>query len=480
MDKKNIKYKIYFKKLRLTLENLNNKFLFYIPDLYKIDFRKDKISYTKIRFNFLKLFIKNYLYEDIRKVKKAKICFISHYVGNKIKDKDDDFYYGSFFKNFQLKLPFYVLLINHTEETLDEIKKKFEGSRITRVYINNNFNLFFDAYVLFKIVKEFFYFSIIKFFNKKNKINNRIKFSFNLNDFFTTRFTYKISNQLTNVLNNSKNLKYIMTTFEGHAFEKIIFNYCKVKKIKSFAYFFSVIRQYKNNIYYKFFENYEPDIIFTSGDVANKDLKLNSHHKNIKTLGGNKNLSKKNKFNILKNKKINKLVILVCPEGIYEETIQMFKLINTNTLNNNDFEFIFRTHPVLDIFDELKKYKSNKNISFSQERDIKDDFKRSHIILYSGSSVCIQAIMYGLIPINYQNKIYNFSLDPLYKINKFIIKDSLSLKLEINLIYKKRFSLDFIKNIFQIKKYCNSYFKNLNQDVLIKSIDNYYKNNNKN
>ena len=304
MNKKNLEYKKYFIKLTLILEKLNNKFLFYIPDLYKIDLRKDKIPYTALRLNFFKLFRKNYLYEDIEKVKKAKLCFISHYVGNKTRDKDDDFYYGNFFKNFKLRLPFYVLMINHTDQSLDEIKKKFVGSSITRVYINNNFNLIFDMYILVKIIKEYLYFSIIKILNvKKINIINKIQLIFDLKLFFSSRFTLKISNQVINVLNKSGNLKYVMTTFEGHAFERIVFNYCKEKRIKSFAYFFSVIRQYKNNIYYKFIKNYEPDIIFTSGDVANNDLKLNSHHKNIKTLGGNKNLFIKNGFNILKNKK---------------------------------------------------------------------------------------------------------------------------------------------------------------------------------
>ena len=155
----------------------------------------------------------------------------------------------------------------------------------------------------------------------------------------------------------------------------------------------------------------------------------------------------------------------------------MFKLINNNKLDDNNFEFIFRTHPVLNIFSELKKYKINKNIIFSKEKDIKNDFKKSDIILYSGSSVCVQAIKYGLVPVNYQNKIYNFSLDPLYKINKFVINDSISLKLKIYLIYKKRFSSDFKKSIYIIKKYCNSYFKDLDQNVFIKSLDNNNKRN---
>ena len=76
MNKKNLRYEKYFKNLNLTLNNLNNKFLYYIPSLYKKDLRKDKISIIKVKFSFISsLFRKNYLIEDLDKVKKFKTFF---------------------------------------------------------------------------------------------------------------------------------------------------------------------------------------------------------------------------------------------------------------------------------------------------------------------------------------------------------------------------------------------------------------------
>ena len=206
----------------------------------------------------------------------------------------------------------------------------------------------------------------------------------------------------------SKNLDYLMVTFEGHAFEKIIFNYCKKNRIKSFGYFFSIIREYKTNIYYNFSKDYQPDILFTSGDIAKKYFIQNSPHKLVETLGCSKNLSKINGLNILKNKKNNKLTILVCPEGLFSETVEMFELINNKILSKENFQFIFRTHPVINITNNLKKKLINKNIFFSKEADIQKDFKKSDFILYSGSSVCIQATMHGVIPINFKKKMIFF------------------------------------------------------------------------
>ena len=46
--KKNLKYKNYFNNLEQILKKLNNKFLFYIPDLYKTDFRNEYIPHIII------------------------------------------------------------------------------------------------------------------------------------------------------------------------------------------------------------------------------------------------------------------------------------------------------------------------------------------------------------------------------------------------------------------------------------------------
>lgn len=470
MNKDIVKNTNYFKRLRKILLKINNKFLFYIPDLYKRDFRKDKIPSIEIKQRFIqKLFSKNYLYEDLGKVKKAKICFISHYIGHKEKDKDYDFYYGDLFK--KLKIPFYILIINHTNESLKEIKKNYSKSKITRVYLDSNFSFISDILIMFKIISEFIFFSVNKMINfNQLKFFNKDYFSFNFKFFFNSRFTYKISNQIIKVLNNSSNLNYLMTTYEGHAFEKIIFKYCKKNNIKSYGYFFSVIREYKNSIYHKFIKNYEPDKIFTSGNVSKNDLILNSNHKNIETLGNDKKLYKKKKFRIL-SKKNKDLTILVCPEGLFTETRQLLNLINDKTLQGENFKFIFRIHPIFKSSNILKNVKINKNIIFSKEKNIEDDFKKSDIILYSGSSVCIHATMQGLAPLNYRNKDYTFSLDPLYRINNFITYDSIDLKLNIHQILKKRFSIKYNQELESIRKYCFDYFKKIDYKILLQSMN---------
>ena len=232
MSNKNIFYKKYFLSIGDFLQKSNSDFLYYIPSLYKKDLRKDKISVIKIKFNFLlSLFRKNYLVDDLSYIRDSKICFISHYVGSYIEDKNYDFYYGELFKKLNINEKFYVILINHTNESLYDIQKKFRKSKIIRAYVNNDFSLFFDSLSILKIVKEYLFF----FFKKKKKYNNykilkKLNLNLNLKLFLSSRLTVKISENIIKILTKSKNLNHLVATFEGHAFERIIFNYAK--KIK--------------------------------------------------------------------------------------------------------------------------------------------------------------------------------------------------------------------------------------------------------
>ena len=169
MYKNNLSYKKYFIKIGYVLKKLNFNYLYYIPSIYKKDLRRDKISIIKINFNFLvSLFRKNYLIDDPNHLVNSRICFISHYVGNRILDKNYDFYYGKLFKKLQIEEKFFVLLINHTNENLYDVQKKFKNSKIKRAYVNNDFSLFRDSLSILKIINKYINFLIKKKLNIKN------------------------------------------------------------------------------------------------------------------------------------------------------------------------------------------------------------------------------------------------------------------------------------------------------------------------
>ena len=109
-------------------------------------------------------------------------------------------------------------------------------------------------------------------------------------------------------------IKNLIITYEGHAFENIIFEYANEKKKKSFGYFF-VIREFKNSIL-QFRKSYRPSTIFTSGTIVSKYLKKNIkfNSKNIFTLGSDKHFIKK-----IKIRKNYKEIKVLFAEGLYSK-----------------------------------------------------------------------------------------------------------------------------------------------------------------
>jgi len=88
--------------------------------------------------------------------------------------------------------------------------------------------------------------------------------------------------------------------------------------------------------------------------------------------------------------------------------------------NNQGVNFIWRLPPMIDIDILLKNNRRFVNLPDNvviSEVDLLNDILKSNTILYRGSSVVIQAVVFGLKPIYF--KIDNeLTIDPLYEISR--------------------------------------------------------------
>ena len=84
------------------------------------------------------------------------------------------------------------------------------------------------------------------------------------------------------------NPKLIIIPFEGHAWERLIMNLVKenFKKIKICSYQFSVTTKFQHAIFRPLKNNYNPDVIFTTGKVISKNFM--KYKCPVKVLGSNK------------------------------------------------------------------------------------------------------------------------------------------------------------------------------------------------
>lgn len=463
-------YKSYFVNLVKFLNLINYPFLYYLPSLFKRDFRNELVP-TKKKNNFFSLrnFNNDILINKKQNFLETEVCFLSHYVGNiNKKNPDYDLYFGKLFQKFKKKkIKFSVILINHTDEDIEEVNRKFVKSQINRIIINDKFYIFKDIKILFYIFYKFICFKFFYIYKYKQIKNLPNFYDIGLKDFINSRNTIKLTNNIKSVLDKFKILKNLIITYEGHAFENIIFKYTNKKKIKSFGYFFSVIREFKNSIFYNIGKSYRPDIIFTSGKVVSQYLKKNIkyNNKNIFILGSEKHSFKK--FKIRKNFKKKKLKVLVCPEGLYSETIDMLELIKKNISKERNVEYLFRMHPVINKNIIIEKFNSKK-IKFSKNNNILKDIARCDVILYSGSSASIQAINKGLVPIYYHKNKHIFSIDPVFKINKLTVKNEIELDKLLNLILKNKKFIN--KKKLEVQKYSKNYFTKLHYENLFKNL----------
>ena len=114
-------------------------------------------------------------------------------------------------------------------------------------------------------------------------------------------------------------VKNILTTFEGHPWEILLFSYFKSNRIvKSYAYLHTFLK--KNLVYSHLNSKYLPNFIYTVGNMMTNSVinnLKNINDDNIKILGSKKfQINQKSEIFIPKLKYRN---ILLLPEAIDEE-----------------------------------------------------------------------------------------------------------------------------------------------------------------
>ena len=100
--------------------------------------------------------------------------------------------------------------------------------------------------------------------------------------------------------------KYILFTFEGHAWERLLIFFCKKNKIKTIGYQFSTIKKNQIGFFTQLKKNYNSDYLATSGSITLKIVKNKISYAEPFKLGSSKYLP----FNKIKSKKIDLLVAL--------------------------------------------------------------------------------------------------------------------------------------------------------------------------
>jgi len=215
----------------------------------------------------------------------------------------------------------------------------------------------------------------------------------------------------------------IITTYEGHAWERLVFAKARSVNpdIKCISYQHAPLFKFQHSIRRNLDQQYNPDIILTSGRVSATQLQsLNELDKvRISVIGSGRNIISETS-NSSHHAELDLVSCIVAPEGTMDECNLIFEFSLGCAKKNKDINFIFRFPPMININLLIKHNKKFRNlpdnISIS-EVSLMDDFSRSNVILYRGSSVVIQAVVFGLKPI-YLKVDNELTMDPLYEITE--------------------------------------------------------------
>lgn len=285
-----------------------------------------------------------------------------------------------------------------------------------------------------------------------------------------THFNLRLSLQVKNLI-KQVNPKFLVCTYEGHAYERIIFSSARQvnPNIICISYQHTGVFEMSNAIKIKLSNQFNPNYIFTSGVFGKEDLKKSKDLNEIKILkfGSKRGLlnSKKNK----RNYEIN--YCLVIPEVFVSECNKLFDFCISYLSKYSNVKFIFRLHPGISfekIIEQNKNFKNlSKNIILSTDT-LENDIDKSKWVLYRGSSAVFKAISDGLRPIylDYNNEI---SLDPLFRLQSF--KKNVTIISHLNKIFNEDIKNNFIESINQkhfLRKFCNNQFSEIDMSCFEK------------
>ena len=354
------------------------------------------------------------------KIKEADILFVSHLLNKSEISSEEDFYFYNVPQKLQHEgIRPVVALLNHTKEKFERHSGFFLKGNVPTILIRRHLNF----RTAFKDICHLAWtaLALITYSKRSSEIlKKKISLQSAIECFSPgTHWHLGLGSQIAKLV-EELNIKMVVTTCEGHAWERIIYKYTKsdCKKVVCAGYQQAALFKKQHAIRRSLGSAFDPDIIFASGKAAAEALKSNLENWTIGMLGSRRGRDKQAKANSFK--KINIPHCLVIPEGDHKECEILFSFSLKCAEAMQDWIFVWRLHPLLlnsPFLGEFKKKHQNlPNIQISNQT-LDEDLENCHVALYRGSTAIVKAAMNGLLPV-YLKKENELSIDPIYFIDE--------------------------------------------------------------
>jgi hypothetical protein len=362
---------------------------------------------------------------------KSDVLFVSHLTNKQQLSKDNDAYFGDLPNQLLLNgISSCIVLMNHAKVNKRQMFDGWNGSEIPRFVLFSCLGFLSEIRLYLAQRKSE---QQLKYILKDLKIDKTLVEEILYNHFSSGTFeALRVAKQIANIANRT-NARFIVTTYEGHAWECLVYYYARQfnPDIKCFGYQHAAVFEHQHAIKRPLGKKYNPDVILTSGLLSQAIFnRIKSIKSNVVCLGSPQH----NPSEILLKKT---QCCLVVPQAEVAECMTLFEFSLTYAKQHQENKFIWRLHPLMS-FDNLKKHSAifnnlPDNIYLS-ECGLDEDIQKCDSVLYRGSTAVVKAINLGLKPIYFQQSTDELSIDSIYQLQqgKEVVHNQKELNLALN------------------------------------------------
>ncbi len=344
--------------------------------------------------------------------RKADVLILSHITNINQLSSPNDPYFGLLTSHLSLEGHKVVVgLIPHCDVSFKEVIRASKRDNVSYIILPLR-----ASYLDSRAIKKALLFEHQRLLHISNNMGNLLRFAaievLGLRSFWNQILTHQVT-QIVSKLG----IKFVITTYEGHAWERTICESIHNTTIscKCFAYLTGTIFQYQHSITRILKKSCNPDVIFSPGTLSTDFLRSSfKEYLPVYTLGSSKYIH--NKSSDYSQRK----GILFLPEGVLSEAIEMGQFALMVSMLLPDASIYFRLHPIISqrkVSEHILKYTQKPdNFIFSLD-DISLDADKSIMALYKGSTAIVEAMQSGCLPYRLLQQSNAYSPDPLWLVS---------------------------------------------------------------
>ena len=294
------------------------------------------------------------------------VLFVSHLLNPSQAGQPDDFYFGGLPNELVARgQSVLILLINHTNQPASSFADKWKGSSVPRAILSVSLRFREEVSLHRQMKKESLRLRTIAKREAPGLGRSVLVRASEEALSSGSLTTIRIAEQVAALVAKLRT-KTIIVTYEGHAYEKIIFAAARSVQphVQCIGYQHSALFRLQHAIQRNLTQEYNPDHILTAGTVSKEQL---GHAKDlegipISVLGSHRSLkgaypSADNLMHPDQSDHSVNPACLVLPEGIASECHLLFEFSLACARIFPDVQFIWRLHPLV-TFQSLAKQNS--------------------------------------------------------------------------------------------------------------------------